>query len=95
MLHFGPSLLSAAVFVGFSVLYFKMKLDRKLLVAALAFAVVSHVVMRVYRSYAGVENMSNYGVTCPNGYVMQEDGDCKPVGHQTTDATTGFKSEQK
>lgn len=30
-----------------------------------------------------IEGMGNYGATCPNGYAMQADGDCKPVGHAT------------
>ena len=30
-----------------------------------------------------IENMGNYGPTCPNGYTMQADQSCKPIGHAT------------
>jgi hypothetical protein len=65
-----------------------------LVVHAVLFAVVVSLVMQYYwTNIRGVvEAMGNYGITCPNGYVMTGDQRCEPVGHATSDATTGFKS---
>jgi len=49
-----------------------------LVVHAILFAITTHVVMK-----AIVEQFGNYGPTCPNGYVMKEDGTCIPTGHPT------------
>ncbi len=62
-----------------------------LVVHAALFAVVTHFAMRFYHGYR--EGMGNYGVTCPNGYVMTPDQRCVPTGHATADASTGFKSK--
>lgn len=52
---------------------------------AVLFAVVTSVVMRMY--WSSVEMMTNYGATCPNGYVeginQAGERDCVPSGHQT------------
>jgi len=56
-----------------------------LIVHALIFAVVTHIVMQYYWRYK--ESMSNYGGVCPNVYVlgMSKTGveDCVPAGHPT------------
>jgi hypothetical protein len=56
-----------------------------LIVHAILFAVVTHFVMQYYWRYR--ESMSNYGVVCPNGYVlgMSQTGveDCVPAGYPT------------
>ena len=55
-----------------------------LVVHAVLFAVVSSVVMMWY--WGMRENMGNYGVKCPNGYMMTPDQNCVPVGHATYEA---------
>ena len=60
-----------------------------LAVHAVLFAIVSTCVMKLY--WAGKEHMGNYGTACPNGYVMKENGDCVPVGHQTYDTSMALK----
>lgn len=64
-----------------------------LVVHAVLFAIVVSFVMQYYSNniQGVVEGMGNYGVTCPNGYVMTADQKCQPVGHITSDNTTGFK----
>ena len=57
-----------------------------LVVHAVLFAVVSSVVMMWY--WGMRENMGNYGVKCPNGYMMTPDQNCVPVGHSTYEAKT-------
>jgi hypothetical protein len=57
-----------------------------LVVHALLFAVVSSLVMMWY--WGMRENMGNYGVTCPNGYMMTPDQNCVPVGHATYEGKT-------
>ena len=57
-----------------------------LVVHAVLFAVVSSVVMMWY--WGMRENMGNYGVKCPNGYMMTPDKNCVPVGHSTYEAKT-------
>jgi len=72
-----------------------------LVVHAVLFAVVTTLVMRFYwhniKGY--VEAMSNYGDSCPNGFVPKADptgknkAECVPVGHATYDpATQGAKA---
>jgi len=66
-----------------------------LAVHAVLFAVVTGVVMSYYRSY--VEGMSNYGDSCPNGYVegpnQKGEIDCIPAGAKTYGISTGLKSK--
>jgi len=72
-----------------------------LLVHALVFAAVSTLVMRFYwhniKGY--VETMSNFGETCPNGYVMGTEAsginkaECVPAGHATYPASAFLKSK--
>ena len=57
---------------------------------AVAFMVVNTIVMRYYWiNIKGHEDMMNYGVTCPNGFVPNHDKsgikgeDCIPVGQAT------------
>lgn len=52
-----------------------------LVVHAILFAVISSFVMKIYWSTR--EHMGNYGVKCPNGYMMTPDQNCVPVGHAT------------
>ena len=52
-----------------------------LVVHAVLFAVTSSMVMMWY--WGMRENMGNYGVKCPNGYMMTPDQNCVPVGHAT------------
>jgi len=93
------SILSAILFVAFvpGVLVTIPSKGSKatvLVVHAVLFAVVVSLVMQYYWSNIRglVEGMGNYGVTCPNGYVMTPDERCEPVGQPTADAGTGFKS---
>jgi hypothetical protein len=93
------SILSALLFVAFvpGVLVTIPSKGSKatvLVVHAVLFAVVVSLVMQYYWSNIRglVEGMGNYGVTCPNGYVMTPDEKCEPVGHPTADPGTGFKS---
>jgi hypothetical protein len=57
-----------------------------LVVHAVLFAVVSSMVMMWY--WGMRENMGNYGVSCPNGYMMTPDQNCVPVGHATYEGKT-------
>ncbi len=57
-----------------------------LVVHAVLFAVVSSMVMMWY--WGMRENMGNYGVKCPNGYMMTPDQNCVPVGHATYEGKT-------
>jgi hypothetical protein len=57
-----------------------------LVVHAVLFSVVTSVVMMWY--WGMRENMGNYGVKCPNGYMMTADQNCVPVGHATYPAKT-------
>lgn len=93
------SILSAILFVAFvpGVLVTIPSKGSKatvLVVHAVLFAVVVSLVMQYYWSNIRglVEGMGNYGVTCPNGYVMTPDEKCEPIGHATADPSTGFKS---
>lgn len=72
-----------------------------LLVHAVIFTVVTSVVMRFYwfniRGY--VETMTNFGDSCPNGYVFAKDptgkntAECIPAGHATYPASSAPKSK--
>ena len=89
------SLLSLALFAMFvpGVLFtFPSRGSRTtvLVTHAIAFMVVSTIVMRYYWiNIRGHEDMMNYGVTCPNGYVPNSNKsatngeDCIPVGQAT------------
>jgi hypothetical protein len=57
-----------------------------LAVHAVLFSVVTSVVMMWYWSMR--EHMGNYGVKCPNGYMMTADQNCVPVGHATYEGKT-------
>ena len=57
-----------------------------LVVHGLLFAVVASFVMQWYWSMK--EHMGNYGVNCPNGYMMTPDQTCVPVGHATYEGKT-------
>lgn len=88
------SVLSALLFIAFvpGVLFqfpergSKMKI---LAIHTLLFVVVTHFVMLFYwtkvRNF--VEKMTNYGQSCPNGYVegvsQKGEKDCVPAGHAT------------
>jgi hypothetical protein len=85
-MDFISTILSALIFAAFvpGVLITLPKGGSKatvLVVHAVLFAVVSSFVMRMYWSTR--ENMGNYGITCPNGYMMTPDENCVPVGHAT------------
>jgi len=62
-----------------------------LAVHAVAFMVVNTFVMRYYwvNIKGHIENMMNYGVTCPNGFVPNADktanngAECVPAGQPT------------
>jgi|APCry1669190591_1035303.scaffolds.fasta_scaffold03180_2 hypothetical protein len=97
------SLLSALLFVAFVpgvlvTLPPKSSRGTVILTHAVLFAIVVSLVMQYYwHNIRHVfEKMTNYGDTCPNGYVegLNQAGqkDCVPVGHATASATTGFKS---
>lgn len=63
-----------------------------LLVHAVLFALVAHVVLKFYHRYIIFrEGFGNFGPTCPNGYLMDEKQVCRPVGHQTAPVNTGFR----
>lgn len=61
-----------------------------LAVHALAFALVSSIVMYYYWR----ESMTNYGSVCPNGFVrgvnQAGQSDCVPIGRSTYPANTGY-----
>jgi hypothetical protein len=57
-----------------------------LVVHAVLFSVVTSLVMMWY--WGMRENMGNYGVKCPNGYMMTPDQNCVPVGHATYEGKT-------
>ena len=93
------SILSALLFVAFvpGVLVTIPSKGSKatvLVLHAVLFAVVVSLVMQYYWSNIRglIEGMGNYGVTCPNGYVMTPDENCVAVGQATADPGTGFKS---
>lgn len=84
------SILSALLFVAFVpgvLVRFPAKASHGtvVLVHAILFAITVSLVMQYYwQNIRGfVEGMGNYGVTCPNGYVLTPDEDCVPVGHAT------------
>lgn len=90
-MDFVSTILSALIFAAFvpGVLITLPKSGSKatvLVVHAVLFAIVSSFVMRMYWSTR--ENMGNYGITCPNGYMMTPDKNCVPVGHPTYPAKT-------
>ena len=84
------SLLSALLFVAF-VPGVLVRLPPKashgtvVLVHAVLFAVTVSLVMQYYwQNIRGlIEGMGNYGVTCPNGYILTPDENCVPAGHAT------------
>ncbi len=65
-----------------------------LVVHAVLFALVASLAMRIYHGIR--EGMSNYGKTCPNGYVfgLNQAGekDCVPTGGPTYNVTAAIKS---
>jgi hypothetical protein len=95
------SLLSALLFAAF-VPGVLLRIPRNgsfktvLAVHAVLFAIVSGFVMYVYwtRVKGYLENMSNYGETCANGFMFgtnqKGEQDCVPTGHATYDPSTGF-----
>jgi membrane-associated PAP2 superfamily phosphatase len=100
-------LLSALLFVAFVPGVFLTLPSRGasrntvLLVHAVLFTIVTSVVMRFYwfniRGY--VETMTNFGDSCPNGYVFAKDptgkntAECIPAGHATYPASSAPKSK--
>ena len=90
-MDFVSVLLSAALFAAFvpGVLVSFPKGQSKatvLVVHAVLFAVATTFVMKWYWSMK--EHMGNYGITCPNGYMMTPDQSCVPVGHATYEGKT-------
>lgn len=90
-MDFISTILSALIFAAFvpGVLITFPKGESKatvLVVHAVLFAIISSFIMRMYWSTR--ENMGNYGITCPNGYMMTPDQNCVPVGHATYPAKT-------
>lgn len=80
------TILSAVLFAAFvpGVLLTFPSGQSKMVVLAIhgiLFAVISNFVMSWYLSMR--ENMGNYGITCPNGYMMDSDQKCVSVGHAT------------
>ena len=101
MYKVGSTLVAAAVFAAAAHYFYKVKLGQRLALQSLGFAIVAHVVMRVYHHYFGYEHMTTFGATCPNGYQMVDDPanpqqqTCVPVGHPTSSPSTGFRSEKQ
>jgi hypothetical protein len=101
MLRLVPTLLATALFAGFVHYFYKVKLDKKLLMHSAVFAVVSYLVMHVYHQHFMYEYMTTFGDACPNGYAMVPDPSnpqqqtCVAHGSPTYEATTGFKGDQK
>ena len=98
MLRVVPALLAAAVYMAFQKYVVHRKLESKKLVwEALSFALITHVVMWVWRHWMGYEGMTTFGDKCPNGHMMVADPvnaqqqTCVPVGHATEPPTTGFQ----
>jgi len=97
-------LIGAAIYFGFQRYVAKRRIeDKKLYLEAAAFAVVTCVVMWMWRTYMGFEGMSTFGSTCPNGTVEVLDPvngqqtTCvpNPNGRRTYPATTGFDAIPK
>ena len=98
------SLLSALLFVAFvpGILFRIPKhgsFKTVLAVHAVLFTVVSSFVMYYYwtKVKGYLENMSNYGETCANGFTFgtnqKGEQDCVPVGRATYEPSTGFKTD--
>jgi hypothetical protein len=87
------SLVLFAIFVPGVLFTFPPKGSRMTVLAvhAVAFMVVNTLVMRYYwvNIKGHIENMMNYGVTCPNGFVPNADktanngAECVPAGQTT------------
>lgn len=84
------SVLSALLFVAFvpgviGRVPAKASHGTVVLVHAVLFAITVSLVMQYYwQNVRGfIEGMGNYGVTCPNGYILTPDEDCVPAGHAT------------
>jgi len=96
----GSLVVSALIFAAFvpgvvAVIPARSSSKTVLAVHAILFAVVSSCVLSYYRSY--VEGMSNYGDSCPNGYVegpnQKGEIDCVPAGAKTYGISTGLKAK--
>jgi hypothetical protein len=95
-MDFISSILSAILFVAFVpgvlVTLPSKSSPQKTIIAvhAVLFTVVTTFVMRYYwvniKGY--IESMSNFGTTCPNGFVPQGN-DCVPSGRATYDPGSG------
>jgi hypothetical protein len=90
MFNLVPAFLVTLVYVGFRLYGTRdRRMSRGLLIEALGFALVSHVVMFVYRRFWLREGMTTFGDVCPNGYAMVQDPanpqqqTCKPTGTPT------------
>jgi len=90
MRRLGPVVLSWLIYVAFKNMYSHQRVDKKLLLEALYFSLITAVLMHVYLQMFGyIEGMTTFGSTCPNGYIMVDDPmdskqqTCKPVGHPT------------
>ena len=95
MLSLVPSALVAATYVAYESKLKPKLITGELLVKALFFAAITHVVMWVYRRYF-LENFDTHGPVCENGYKRQTDPanpqqtTCVPVGRQTYPVVVGF-----
>ena len=96
-----PGVLGALVYLAFQKYVAKRRtMDSKLFLEAASFAVVTCVVMWVWRTYMGFEGMSTFGHTCPNGMIQIPDPanaqqpTCvpSPAGRRTYPANTGFNA---
>jgi len=94
-----PGLLAALIYFGFQRYVAKRRIhDKRLYLEAFSFALVTCVVMWMWRTYMGFEGMSTFGSTCPNGSVQIPDPanpqqpTCvpNPNGKRTYPANTGF-----
>jgi len=99
-MYLGKLVISALLFAAFvpgvvAVVPSRSSKWTVLAVHAILFALVTSVVMSYYRSF--VEGMSNYGDSCPNGYVegpnQKGEIDCVPVGAKTYGIGQGLKSK--
>jgi hypothetical protein len=102
MLNLVPALLVTLVYIGFRVYGTRdRRIGQGLLKEALVFALCAHLVMFVYRKFWLQEDMTTFGSTCPNGYVMITDPvnpkqeTCVPVGQKTYSAETGFRGQSE
>jgi hypothetical protein len=74
MRHLTPMLLAAAVYVGYRHYCCRDRVDKKLLMEALLFSLITSVIMYIYHNTWGYEYFdTSFGNTCPPGHIKVDD----------------------